>query len=147
MLSIWSISGASYSSLSPCFNRHTRRVSLCSELRHGPLFTALRFHHLYSSPGFFNNNGTYTKSGSLMTSIFNTVSNTGAINVQAGTLRLREAWTNSGTIDISSGAIVDVDGDFENQADGQFTGAGTLDVSHGDFMNNGTVTDSVTFIP
>ena len=63
-----------------------------------------------------NNAGTFTKSGSATTSTISTLfNNTGTVNVTRGTLNLSGGGTDSGALNISSGATV------------QFSSAYTLD--------------------
>ena len=100
-----------------------------------------------SGRGFFNNAGTYIKSSASVSTLFNTITNFGTLTVQMGTLMLRDSGTNMGTMTIDSGAVVDINGTFENQAGGLINGTGTLDVSGATFTNNGTIDPGVTVVP
>ena len=98
-------------------------------------------------------NGTLGGSGSLQTSSVTTVSgagtktlgvlawnntNTGVVNVDGGTLNVTGALTQSGAVQVASGATFQKSGGFTNA--GTLAGTGTFDVGAGGTLaNNGTV--------
>src|SRR6185295_5223898 len=56
--------------------------------------------------GTFNNEGSYIKTGSTITRIDSTLNNTGAVDVQNGTLEIRGSGTHSGTFAVASGKVL-----------------------------------------
>lgn len=77
----------------------------------------------------FNNSGIFNKIGDNVFYIYAPFNNTGAINVQAGSLSLASSngGTHSGTFDVSSGAALSFSGGTHTfNAGSSFTGAGAI---------------------
>jgi hypothetical protein len=90
----------------------------------------------------FDNAGTYVKTSAFVTDIGNgmVLNNTGRIDVQAGTLRLSEAFNNQGVIDIAAGAeLSSTVTAFANA--GTLGGDGTVRTAHSSLSltNTGTL--------
>ena len=61
------------------------------------------------APSQINNAGTFTKSGGAGTTRFHIAfNNTGAVNVQSGTLSLSGGGTSSGSFDVSDGSTLQI---------------------------------------
>jgi hypothetical protein len=91
------------------------------------------------------NAGTWVKANDSTNYVGVPFNNTGTVNVNAGILQLFDG-SSSGTMSIGAGTTVEIHGTFENQAAGQITGTGTLNVANGNFTNNGTIAPSVTVV-
>jgi len=92
----------------------------------------------------FNNAGTLRKSGGTSTSSsFNTgvvVTNTGTVQVQAGTFRFPDGFTSTSTFDVSAGARIELSGGtFHFQPGHTFTGNGYYGVNDGSPVINGPI--------
>jgi len=102
-----------------------------------------------STVGTFNNAGTFTKSGAGLTTFdpqwpFN--SSGGAVNVNAGTLKLDQGGSaTGGTYTIASGATLSFGNSFTASAPATFTGAGTLDFLGGISSISGSTVQNVAF--
>jgi hypothetical protein len=106
-----------------------------------------------SHDGYFFGSGgaaSFTNAGTLIRStssgtvrIDATFNNTGAVQVQAGTLWLNGGGSSSGTMTINSGTTMQVRGAFTHQASGVINGGGTLDIRTATFTNNGTIAPTV----
>ncbi|WP_148071883.1 beta strand repeat-containing protein [Bythopirellula goksoeyrii] len=84
------------------------------------------------APSQINNSGTFTKSsGAGATRIHIAFNNTGAVNVQSGTLSLSGGGTSSGSFDVSAGSTLQISSGVSFVAGASVTGAGTLDISNG----------------
>ncbi|TWU27617.1 beta strand repeat-containing protein [Bythopirellula polymerisocia] len=84
------------------------------------------------APSQINNAGTFTKSGGAGTTRFHIAfNNTGAVNVQSGTLSLSGGGTSSGSFDVSAGSTLQISSGVSFVAGASVTGAGTLDISNG----------------
>ncbi|NOT12602.1 MAG: hypothetical protein HOP23_12330 [Methylococcaceae bacterium] len=97
---------------------------------------------LASGSNVFNNSGAYNKQGNSTTTIDSTFNNTGTVDVQAGTLRLTNNFTNQGLINVDSGAIFgnSTQSTLMNGASGRLEGTGTLDpFGTNDLVNQGIV--------
>lgn len=104
--------------------------------------SGLNLYHYYGgSKLVFNNSGTFNKTSSGADGDFDAVfNNTGAVNVQAGTLTLYAGGLSSGTVAISSGAKLEVHAGSFFIADGsQVTGAGILALTGGTLTLSGTL--------
>ncbi|MBI4292852.1 MAG: filamentous hemagglutinin N-terminal domain-containing protein [Betaproteobacteria bacterium] len=90
--------------------------------------------------GLVNNTGTLTKSGGTGTSsIHPKFTNTGAININSGTLNPTFASnTNSGAIAVASGATLST-GALTNASTGSISGGGTVNLGTATLTNNGTL--------
>jgi hypothetical protein len=104
----------------------------------------------FSTPGFFNNAGSFTKSqGTGITSVFIAFNNSGTAKVQTGTLRLNTG-TSSGTFTADSGTtlIFNVSGIHTLTATSAVNGSGNVQFTTGTvyvlgtFAPGGTVTVS-----
>ena len=88
----------------------------------------------------FNNAGTLNKNaGSAATQTIDVAfNNTGTVNVNSGTLSASSGFTQTGTIEIASGATFRKSAGFTNT--GTLRGAGTIDVGAGNTLtNDGTI--------
>jgi hypothetical protein len=99
-----------------------------------------------NNTGTFNVNepaGTFTVGSSL------TFNNSGAVNVQAGTLALQasDSGSTSGSFDVSSGAVLSFQGNYTLATPSSVSGAGTVNFSSGTQNINGTynITGSSAF--
>jgi autotransporter-associated beta strand protein len=90
--------------------------------------------------GAFRNDGTMNMNGAERTTIKTAFVNgtTGTLNVNSGTLRLKDSASNEGAIGIASGSTLEVKGgDYVNR--GRISGSGTLDVDGHLFTNVGVL--------
>ncbi|MBL8471596.1 MAG: hypothetical protein JNM98_07355, partial [Rhodocyclaceae bacterium] len=87
--------------------------------------------------GVLANAGTLTYNNAASVGINASVSNTGTINVQSGTLALSSFSSNAGSLTIASGATLTGGGNLANT--GVLQGSGTLDLGTGTLTNNGTI--------
>ena len=89
----------------------------------------------------FVNSGSFTKSGGTgVGSIAVPFTNGGAVNVDAGTLRLTSFPGNSGSMNIAAGATLSTNGQpLRNAGSGIMSGAGTLDLGGAALTNAGTL--------
>ena len=102
------------------------------------------------SAAVVNNLGTFTKSGSAVTStISTTFNNTGTVNVQSGTLKLSGGGTISGTFNLAVGALVQFNSAFAINGSAAFLG-GSLSGSGPLIIGNGAtleISSSVSGLP
>ncbi|MBI1296741.1 hypothetical protein GC175_17430 [bacterium] len=91
--------------------------------------------------------GIYTKNSDGKTTLYAIFNNSGLLQAQTVTIAL-QAGSNSGTINIETGATVDIDfgGSFENTVDGTIQDTGVLETTGANFINNGTIADTVIVI-
>jgi hypothetical protein len=90
--------------------------------------------------GAFRNDGTVNMNGAERTTIKTSFVNgtTGTLNVNSGTLRLKDSAANEGSVAIANGATLEVKGgDYANN--GRISGSGTLDVDGHLFRNVGVL--------
>jgi len=89
-------------------------------------------------PFTLNNSGLLIKSdlGTYSLGIID-LSNTGRLNVQAGTLVIPNTLSQSGTIDLANGSTLFKVGDFSSQ--GTISGTGNIDLGGGTLTNEGTI--------
>ncbi len=93
--------------------------------------------------GTFNNSGTFTRNTGSGTFSINSgivLNNTGTVNVQSGTLRLvgGDTGSTSGDFNISAGATLLLDSNFNFAASSDLSGGGVIDFSSGTQSINGT---------
>lgn len=90
----------------------------------------------------FSNSGTYNKTGKKDTSFTTAFNNTGTVSVQAGTLSILGGGTSSGSMSVSSGAIVDFDSaaGYTLSSGSALTGDGQYNLNGGTLTINGNVT-------
>src|SRR6185295_6810080 len=84
--------------------------------------------------GTFNNEGSYIKTGSTISRIDSPFNNSGAVDVQNGTLEIRGSGTHSGTFAVASGKALQFGSNATggtHTLTGDVTGAGTLRVNTG----------------
>ena len=98
--------------------------------------------HGFGTVPTFNNNGTFKKSGGTGTTTFEPIfNNTGAVQVQSGTLDLTGGGTSSGSFDAASGTTLDFgSGTHTLNAGTAFTGAGPSRVTGATVTVNGAAT-------
>lgn len=100
--------------------------------------------------GIFNNEGEFRKSlnTSVATSVFAPTFNNmsgGTVNVNSGTLSVTGALTQSGTIEVAAGTTFLKTGGFSNSISGTLAGAGTISVGVGNSLgNSGTISPGMT---
>jgi hypothetical protein len=76
--------------------------------------------NFFSGVNAFNNTGSYNKQNNTITTIETVFTNTGTVNVQAGTLALQSAGglVNGGLLSIGAVATLDITNRFENAVTG-----------------------------
>ena len=89
----------------------------------------------------FNNAGTLNKSAAVSQNINAgaATTNTGTINISAGTAVMSDFTTNLGTVNLTNGATLSIGSAFTNAAAGIFNGNGTLFLGGATFTNSGTL--------
>jgi hypothetical protein len=94
------------------------------------------------SPQFLNQ-GTFRKSGGTGTTALNlTFNNTGALDVQSGTVSVNNGGAGGGSFTVAAGSVLDFTSSYTVKAGGVLTGAGTNQLSNGTFTLNGSLTDT-----
>jgi YVTN family beta-propeller protein len=92
--------------------------------------------------GTFNNAGTFTKTGGTITRLDSTFNNSGAVDLQNGTLEVRGSGTHSGSFAVASPATLQFGSNATggtHTLTGDVTGAGSVRVNTGNVtMNGGT---------
>ena len=90
--------------------------------------------------GIFNNAGTYTKSaGGDFTAISAVFNNSGALNVNAGSVRLIGGGTHTGSFSTLAGASLFIEGGVHSFTSNSLSNAGTLNFNGGTATLNGTM--------
>ncbi|RME85977.1 MAG: hypothetical protein D6775_01350, partial [Caldilineae bacterium] len=105
--------------------------------------------YFYGSPGSFNNAGTVTKSAGSGTTLFYAVdfNNSGAVNVNSGTLKLAGGGSDTGDFTIAAGSVLQFAGGTHSLDGVAFGGAGTVEITSGTVNTTGggaTVSGSAT---
>jgi hypothetical protein len=90
----------------------------------------------------FNNVGTYTKSGNSVTTFNTGFSNTGAVNVEAGTLSLAGGGVDTGTFTESGGATLQLSGGTHQLQGITVAGSGIFQVVAGSALQSGVTSDA-----
>jgi hypothetical protein len=115
-----------------------------------PIFTANFSTGNVNNAGTLNKTGAGTQSFSLGNGFntFGSFSNSGSVNVSAGTLALAGSFTitQSGTVDVGAGATMDFPSALTNAATGILAGSGTLRFGAGTstLTNQGTISPAGT---
>jgi hypothetical protein len=80
-----------------------------------------------------------TSTQSVIRLVFNNLQGTGLLEIISDTLTLTSGGCNAGDVFIHAGAVLRIEGTFENQVSGLIRGGGTLDISSATSTNNGTI--------
>ncbi len=89
----------------------------------------------------FNNTGTFTKSGGGATDLTGvTFNNSGTTAITAGSCTLNFIGTNTGTLSVGAGAVLNLLGNFTQGAGGSLSGSGTINFSAGAHSLDGAFT-------
>jgi len=82
-------------------------------------------------PNIFNNSGTFQKINNTLTTVSSVFNNSGAVDIQAGTLQMNSNGTHTGSFHIASGANLNIRGFSTTLDNVAFTGPGQVEMSSG----------------